>query len=201
MRVRGCPRGGDPPGWIRDPGPATGGPTVLDDRDQARLRSSYRTLRVTYAGMLSSLGVYWLVVMLTRKVGAIPSGRGAYSEADWLRYPLYAVGVGLVGLVLGVRARLLRPAMVRERAAGNDAQAYLNAIFAAHVVVFALAEIPAILGLALYFVGGYLRDFFAMAALALCAFGVVFPREEQGTAILRALLPAVSPLRRATENP
>ncbi len=174
---------------------------MLNERDRTRLRSSFRTLRMTYAGMLSSLGVYWLVVMLTRKVGAIPAGRGDYSETDWLRYPLYALAAGLVGVVFLVRRRLLRPAMVQQRAVGNDAQAYLNAIFAAHVVVFALAEIPAILGLALYFVGGYLKDFFAMAALALCAFAAVFPREEQGAAMLRALLPPVSPHSPATENP
>ena len=167
---------------------------MLDERDQARLQTSFRTLRVTYAGMLSSLGACWLVVMLTRKVGAIPAGRGAYSEMDWLRYPLYVVGVGLVLLVLAMRAWLLRPAMVRDRAAGSDAQAYLNAIFAAHVVVFALAEIPAILGLALYFVAGYLRDFFALAVMALCAFAAVFPREARGTEILRALLPPGPPV-------
>jgi hypothetical protein len=168
---------------------------VLDERDQARLQTSFRTLRVTYAGMLSSLGACWLVVMLTRKVGAIPAGRGAYSEMDWLRYPLYVVGAGLVVLVLVIRTWLLRPAMVRERAVGGDAQAYLNAIFAAHVVVFALAEIPAILGLALYFVGGYLRDFFALATMALCAFAAVFPREARGGEILRTLLPSGAPLR------
>lgn len=174
---------------------------MLDERDQAQLRASFRTLRVTYAGMLSSLGVCWLVVMLTRKVGAIPAGRGAYNEMDWLRYPLYVVGVGLVVLVLVIRGWLLRPAVVRERAVGSGAQAYLNAIFAAHVVVFALAEIPAILGLALYFVGGYLRDFFALAAMALCAFAAVFPREARGVKILRALLPPVAPLAPASKSP
>jgi len=173
---------------------------VLDERDQARLQTSFRTLRVTYAGMLSSLGACWLVVMLTRKVGAIPAGRGAYSEMDWLRYPLYVVGMGLVLLVLAMRAWLLRPAMVRDRAAGSNAQAYLNAIFAAHVVVFALAEIPAILGLALYFVAGYLRDFFALAVMALCAFAAVFPREAQGTEILRALMPPGAPLPAAARK-
>jgi len=173
---------------------------VLDERDQARLQTSFRTLRVTYAGMLSSLGACWLVVMLTRKVGAIPAGRGAYSEMDWLRYPLYVVGVGLVLLVLAMRAWLLRPAMVRDRAAGSDAQAYLNAIFAAHVVVFALAEIPAILGLALYFVAGYLRDFFALAVMALCAFAAVCPREAQGTEILRALMPPGPPVHAAARK-
>ncbi len=173
---------------------------MLDERDQARLQTSFRTLRVTYAGMLSSLGACWLVVMLTRKVGAIPAGRGAYSEMDWLRYPLYVVGMGLVLLVLAMRAWLLRPAMVRDRAAGSNAQAYLNAIFAAHVVVFALAEIPAILGLALYFVAGYLRDFFALAVMALCAFAAVFPREAQGTEILRALMPPGAPLPAAARK-
>jgi hypothetical protein len=150
--------------------------------------------------MLSSLGACWLVVMLTRKVGAIPAGRGAYSEMDWLRYPLYVVGSGLVVLVLAIRAWLLRPTMVRDRAVGSDAQAYLNAIFAAHVVVFALAEIPAILGLALYFVGGYLRDFFALAAMALCAFAAVFPRQARGVAILQTLLHPGAPFRPAAEK-
>ncbi len=175
--------------------------TRLEERDHLRLHTSYRTLRVTYAGMLSSLGVYWLVVMLIRKVGAIPSGRGSYAETDWLRYPLYAVGAGLVGLVLVVRRRLLRPATVRERASGNDAQAYLSAIFAVHVIVFALAEIPAILGLALYFVGGFLVDFYAMAALALCGFAAVFPRESEGAEILRTLLASPAALRPTLENP
>ncbi len=173
---------------------------MLDERDRLRLRSAFRTLRVTYAGMVASLGVYWLVVRLTRTVGAIPAGRGAYNEADWLRYPLWVVGAGLVVLVLAIRVWLLRPAMVRQRALGTDAQAYLNAIFGAHVVVFALAEIPAILGLALYFVGGYLRDFGIMSALALCAFAAVFPREARGAEILLALRGPAAPPRPAARS-
>lgn len=178
-----------------------GKPVPLDEDARRRLRDAFRTLRVTFAGMLSSLAVYWIVVMLTRKVGAIPAGRGAYTESDWLRYPLYALGVGVVALILVLRRYLLRPAAVRDRANGDDAQAYLNAIFAAHVVGFALAEVPAILGLALYFVGGYLLDFYLMGALALCGFAAARPREEGGAAILRSLLPTSPPLRPTPESP
>lgn len=173
---------------------------MLDEGAQRRLQTTYRTLRVTYAGMLSSLGVYWVVVMLIRRVGAIPDSRSSYAETEWLRYPLYAVGAGLCGLVLVVRQYLLRPARVRDRATGSDAQAYLNAIFAVHVIVFALAEIPAVLGLALYFLGGFLIDFYAMAAFSLFGFAAVFPRRAQGASILVALLATPSPLRPAPEN-
>ncbi len=171
--------------------PFTGTTTAaLDAGSSQRLRASFRTLRVTYFGMLSSLLVYWVVVMLTRKVGAIPAGRGTYAETDWLRYPLYVVGAGLAVLVVVLRRRLLEPAMVRDRATGGDAQAWLNAIFTVYVIAFAVAEIPAILGLALYFVGGYLTDFWVMSALTLFAFAAAWPREGQGAEILQTLLAA-----------
>jgi hypothetical protein len=173
---------------------------MLDDGARRRLQTTYRTLQVTYAGMLSSLGVYWVVVMLIRKVGAIPASRSSYDETEWLRYPLYALGAGLFGLVLVLRQYLLSPHRVRERATGSDAPAYLNAIFAVHVIVFALAEIPAVLGLALYFLGGFLTDFYAMAAFSLGAFAAVFPRRSQGATILEALLAAPAPLRPRLEN-
>lgn len=163
---------------------------TLDPGSSQRLRASFRTLRVIYFGMLSSLLVYWIVVMLTRKVGSIPEGRGAYTETDWLRYPLYVVGAGLTVLVAVLRRRLLEPAMVRERATGSDAQSWLNAIVTAFVIIFALAEIPAILGLALYFVGGYLTDFWVMSVFTLFAFASAYPREDRGAEILRALLAA-----------
>lgn len=167
-----------------------GGRAVLEAEVRGRLAASFRTLRAVYWAMLGSLGLYWLVVMVTRKVGSIPSGRGAYAEMDWLRYPLFVVGAGLAVLTTLARRYLLRPAALRQRATAGDPSGYLNAVVSAHVVAYALAEIPAVLGLALYFLGGYLTDFYAMAAFGICAFAGAFPREDEAAALLATLLTA-----------
>jgi len=149
--------------------------TPLDDAIRHRLRTVLAPLRVVYGAMVGSILVYWIVVQAIRKVGQIPRGRDVFVAVDWLRYPLYVLGLVACFAVLLLRRRLFDPDNVVRRARGQSLPELLSALSSNQVFVFALGEIPVILGLALYFVGGYLLDFYVLAGLSALAFALAFP--------------------------
>ena len=55
----------------------------------------------------------------------------------------------------------------------------LSVLSSNQILIFAVAEVPVILGLALYFVGGYLLDFYALAAVSVLAFALAFPSASE----------------------
>jgi len=134
--------------------------------------------------MVGSILVYWVVVQVIRKVGQIPRGRDAFASVDWMRYPLYVLGFAACVGILMMRRRLFDPARLILRARGRSLPEVLSVLSSNQILVFAVAEIPVILGLALYFVGGYLWDFYALAAVSVLAFALAFPSTSQWVAAL-----------------
>jgi hypothetical protein len=125
--------------------------------------------------MVGSILVYWVVVQVIRKVGQIQRGRDAFAAVDWMRYPLYVLGFAACVGILLMRRRLFDPARLIQRAHGRSLPEVLSVLSSNQILVFAVAEVPVILGLALYFVGGYLLDFYALAAVSVLAFALAFP--------------------------
>jgi hypothetical protein len=148
---------------------------MLDDAIRHRLKSVLAPLRVVYGAMVGSILIYWIVVQVIRKVGQIPRGRDIFGAVDWLRYPLYVLGLAACVAVIVMRRRLFDPEAVVRRARGHNLPDLLSALSSDQVLVFAVCEAPAILGLALYFVGGYLLDFYILAVVSLLAFALAFP--------------------------
>jgi hypothetical protein len=169
---------------------------MTDKAIHDRLRTVLGPLRAVYAAMLGSILVYWIVVQLIRKVGQIPRGRDVFSAVDWLRYPLYFLGFAACVGVFLLRRRLFDTGSVIRRAEGQGLPEVLSALSSSQVLVFAVAEVPVVLGLALYFVGGYLLDFYLMAGLSLLAFALAFPSSgewEDALTALRASRPELFP--------
>lgn len=158
--------------------------TTLDEAIRHRLRAVLAPLRVVYGAMVGSILVYWIVVQVIRKVGQIPRGRDAFAAVDWLRYPLYALGVVACVVVLILRRRLFDPEAVIRRAQGQNLPELLSTLSSNQVLVFAVGEVPVILGLALYFVGGYLLDFYILAGLSAVAFALAFPSAVEWEQVL-----------------
>ncbi len=158
--------------------------TTLDDAIRHRLRAILAPLRVVYGAMVGSILVYWLVVQAIRKVGQIPRGRDVFAAVDWLRYPLYVLGLVACVAVLVMRRRLFDPEGVIRRARGKNLPELLSVLSSNQVLVFAMAEVPVILGLALYFVGGYLLDFYILAGLSAAAFALAFPSAVEWEQVL-----------------
>ncbi len=167
-------------------------PTALDEAIVSRLRAVLAPLRVVYAFMVGSIVVYWIVVQVIRKVGQIPRGRDIFAAVDSLRYPLYVLGIAACAAVVIMRQRLFDPDNVVRRARGQNLPEVLSALSSNQVMVFAVGEIPVILGLALYFVGGYLLDFYILAGLSAAAFALAYPSSvewEQALTRIRAVRP------------
>ncbi len=168
----------------------------LDQAIQDRLRAVLGPLRVVYWTMVGSILVYWLVVQAIRKVGQIPRGRDIFAAVDWLRYPLYVLGMVACVAVPIIRQRLFRPEGVVHRVRGRNLPEVLSALSSSQILVFAVGEVPVILGVALYFVGGYLLDFYILAGLSVAAFGLAYPSAtewEQMLSRLRASHPELFP--------
>lgn len=157
---------------------------TLDDAIRHRLRAILAPLRVVYGAMVGSILVYWLVVQAIRKVGQIPRGRDAFASVDWLRYPLYVLGVAACVAVVVLRRRLFDPERVIRRARGQNLPEVLAALSSNQVLVFAVGEVPVILGLALYFVGGYLLDFYILAGVSAVAFALAYPSAVEWEQVL-----------------
>jgi len=132
-------------------------------------------LRVVYGAMVGSILVYWIVVQVIRKVGQIPRSRDIFGAVDWMRYPLFVLGAAACLAILILRRRLFQPDGLVRRARGRSLPEVLSILSSNQVLIFAVAEVPVILGLALYFVGGYLLDFYTLAAVSVLAFALAFP--------------------------
>lgn len=148
---------------------------IPDAAIQDRLRTVLGPLRVVYGAMLSSILVYWIVVQVIRRVGQIPRGRDTFAAVDWLRYPLFVLGVAACVAVLVMRKRLFAPDDVVRRSRGRNLPEVLSSLSSNQILVFAVGEVPVTLGLALYFVGGYLSDFYILAGLSVVALALAFP--------------------------
>ena len=151
---------------------------TLDAAIQDRLRTVLAPLRVVYGAMVGSILVYWIVVQVIRRVGQIPRGRDAFAAVDWMRYPLFVLGIAACLAVVLMRRRLFAPDDVIRHARGRNLAEVLSALSSNQILIFAVSEVPVILGLALYFVGGYLLDFYIMAGLSAMAFALAFPSAE-----------------------
>lgn len=158
--------------------------TLPDDAIRHRLRAVLAPLRVVYGAMVGSILLYWIVVQAIRKVGQIPRGRDTFAAVDWLRYPLYVLGIAACAAVVMMRRRLFDPGGVIRRAQGQNLPEVLSALSSNQVLIFAAGEAPVILGLALYFVGGYLLDFYILAGLSATAFALAFPSAVEWEQVL-----------------
>ena len=151
-------------GRFGERGPSDGaaryaGLLMLDEAIRKRVNAVLAPLRVVYGAMVGSILVYWIVVQVIRKVGQIPRGRDTFAAVDWMRYPLYAPRHRGLRRHPPDAASTVRPGRPDPRAHGRSLPEVLSVLSSNQILVFAVAEVPVILGLALYFVGGYLLGF------------------------------------------
>jgi hypothetical protein len=136
------------------------------------LRRSFRSVLVVAVSILVTL-LLFLALEEVMRVRLKPfAGYAADGNPQTLRYFVFGLAVAVIVLI-----RVIRGAMLRKRP-GEDAAALAQKIARASIVTFVLAEVPAVLGLVLFFLRGLNRDFYALLFVSLIIVFMHFPRRS-----------------------
>ncbi len=139
-------------------------------RDSVGLETAYRIAAIICGAMAASTVLYALVVAVISVSQAPFEGFAPAAQPSILRTALWTLALVEAGLIGLVRRALV----ARSRSEGAAAQG--RRLITTAVVIAALAEVPAILGLVLFMLAGLRGDFYALLALSLALQAVYFPR-------------------------
>lgn len=138
-------------------------------------RQIFKTASIVGIGLIAGLALDLAVVEFVRSrfrpflgflSGAMPAG-----TRPVVRYGFFAAAVVCVVLV-----RFLHGRMLRQAADVDDPMRALRILSRNNMIILALSETPALLGLALFLLAGYNRDFYLLLFVSLFLFFMYFPR-------------------------
>jgi hypothetical protein len=134
------------------------------------LRRSFRSVLVIAVSILVTLLLFLALEEVLRARLKPFAGYAAAGNPQTLRYIIFGSAVAVIVLI-----RIIRGAMMRKRP-GEDVGTLAQKIARASIVTFVLAEVPAVLGLLLFFLRGLNRDFYALLFVSLIIVFMHFPR-------------------------
>jgi hypothetical protein len=129
-----------------------------------------RPVTLVSATVVASLAIYLALVEVLKATLKPFRGFASIGDIQPVRYALYGAGAAVVLLIL-----LLRPRLYRRRA-GEDLPTALLRLQRAAVLIVVLGEVPAILGLVLFLLGGLARDFYSLLFVSIVLVFIDFPR-------------------------
>ncbi len=134
------------------------------------LKKAHQMALTLNAAIIGSLIIYAIVVEIIRRKFAPFSGFGEISDITTIRYLFYGIVVVNIFVI-----RVLRNMMLRKSST-DDTQSLIRKLFLSAVIAAALCEVPAILGLLIFFLAGSIRDFYQLAGLSFILVFLYFPR-------------------------
>ncbi len=134
------------------------------------IRRAHRPAVVVGIAILASLFVYLVIVEVLRATMGPFRGFVALPGLRTLRYAFYGLAV------LEVLATRFFQGLLLRRAPGDDVRATVLKLARAAVVTLSLSQVPALLGLVLFLLGGLNRDFYALLAVSVALAFMYFPR-------------------------
>lgn len=134
------------------------------------MKRSHRTASFVGIVLIASLFIYLVVVEVIRATMGPFRGLVPVPGLATLRYVFYGLAVIEV-----LTTRLVQGVLIR-RAPGDDARVTVLKLARTAVVTLCLSEVPALLGLVLFLLGGLNKDFYALLAVSLVLAFMYFPR-------------------------
>jgi len=142
----------------------------MENRDE--LVRHLRTVSLVGASVLVSLFLYLGVEEFIRARFRPFRGFVAVTDLQRLRYVFFAVAI-----VAGILVRILRQALLRK-VSHDDEKTALHRLQRVSLLTLVLAEVPAVAGLVLFFVGGLNIDFYILLFVSIFLVFMYFPRRS-----------------------
>jgi len=140
----------------------------------AELKKIHRVAFYVWGAMLGSIFIYAAVIeFLSRSPegSAILPGN---ENSETIKY---------VFIGLAIASYLVIPVIKRAYGLVSGAKypfsAAITKLYTGSMIIFAVCEVPAVLGVALYFLAGSRVDFYMFLAISILMFIIYFPRVEQ----------------------
>lgn len=140
----------------------------MDPREE--LRTHLRPATMAGAAILASLVLYLGLVEVLRAVLKPFHGFAAGSATQPVRLAAFGAAAAVILAILLVRPRLFR------RRDTEDVPAACRRLQGASLIMLVLGEIPAILGLGLFLLGGGASDFYKFLFVSIVLTFINFPR-------------------------
>jgi hypothetical protein len=137
---------------------------------QEELRNHLRPVTLVGAALVVSLVIYLALVEVLRAVLKPFHGFATVTNIQPVRLAAFGAAAAVILLILVLRPRLFR------RRDGDDLPAALHRLQKAALLTLVLGEVPAILGLGMFLVGGSATDFYKFLFVSLLLTFISFPR-------------------------
>jgi F0F1-type ATP synthase membrane subunit c/vacuolar-type H+-ATPase subunit K len=122
--------------------------------------------------MMTSLFIYLVVANVVER-------QVSREVSDGVFFIFIGISVVLFFMIRIVNAAMLGSGGERTGPAAAENPAAIQKLQAAAMVTFALCEVPAVIGLVLYFIGGNMTNFYLFLMISLFCFAAYFPRFSQ----------------------
>ncbi len=134
------------------------------------LKRIHKSSLIVYVALMVSIGIYFIVFEVLKS--RIPDFQGILERFDlpWIRYAFYALGLLQIFLIKFIRETFTKSVTTVDE---KTLISHLNKI---STMSAALCEVPAILGLVLFFLSGSTKDFYVLLFISLALFVLFFPR-------------------------
>lgn len=139
---------------------------------QVDLRKEHRSAVFISVAIMVSLLLYPAIVEIIRRQHDVFQGFDPQPVQKWRDV---FVGAALIVLVL---VRRIRGAILKGGAQRAELPELVKRLKIASVVTFVFCELPAIVGLVLFLLGGFHKEFYLLLACSLAAMFVYFPKYE-----------------------
>jgi len=142
----------------------------MDHRNPQQLSRMFRTALFVAGAVLAALPLYLLAVEILRRQGVRLGLELERGTITILRYALYGAAIATV-----IFLRVLRGMILRKKP-GDSPDRLAHKLLQASILTSALSEVPALLGVILFLVAGFTRDFYILLIVSLFLMFMFFPR-------------------------